>query len=119
MDQINEEKQNLKDQKIPLKKILNQGIHILPNINKYYESATGETKQRIVGSIFNGKIGIENKKVRTANLNPILNEIASINKGLRDKTKKDLTKKIVKSSMVIAEGFEPSTLGLRVPCSTN
>ena len=87
------------------------------DIDNQYNNSNLEHKRRIVGSIFGKNLQFENKKVRTANLNPILNEIASINKGLRDKTKKDLTKKIVKSSMVIAEGFEPSTACLEGRCS--
>ncbi|MEO0038515.1 MAG: hypothetical protein RIQ59_1726, partial [Bacteroidota bacterium] len=86
-------------------------------IDNQYNNSDLERKRRIVGSIFGKNLQFENKKVRTANLNPILNEITSINKGLRDKTKKDLTKKIVKSSMVIAEGFEPSTACLEGRCS--
>jgi len=42
-------------------------------------------------------------------LNPILNEIASINRGLRGKNKRDLTKKLVESLMVTPAGFEPAT----------
>ena len=86
-------------------------------IDNQYNNSNLEQKRKIIGSIFEKNIQFENNKVRTANLNPILNEIASINKGLQAKTKKDLTKKIVKSSMVIAEGFEPSTACLEGRCS--
>ncbi len=78
-------------------------------IDIQYNNSNLEQKRKIIGSIFEKNIQFENKKVRTTNLNPILNEITSINKGLEGIKKKDLTKKIVKSSMVIAEGFEPST----------
>ncbi len=78
-------------------------------IDNQYNNANLEYKRRIVGSIFGKNIQFENQKVRTANLNPILNEIASINKGWRAKKKKDLTKKSIKSLMVGDEGFEPPT----------
>ena len=78
-------------------------------IDYQYNKADLEHKRRIIGSIFEKNIQFENKKVRTASLNPILNEIASINMGLRAKKKKDLTKKLVKSLMVGDEGFEPPT----------
>jgi site-specific DNA recombinase len=78
-------------------------------IDNQYNNANLEYKRRIVGSIFGKNIQFENKKVRTANLNPILNEITSINRGLRAKKKKDLTKKSVKSLMVEKMGLEPTT----------
>jgi site-specific DNA recombinase len=78
-------------------------------IDNQYNNANLEYKRKIIGSIFEKEIRFENKNLRTANLNPILNEIASINRGLRGKNKKDLTKKLVKSLMVGDEGFEPPT----------
>jgi site-specific DNA recombinase len=78
-------------------------------IGNQYNNANLEYKRKIIGSIFGKNIQFENKKVRTTNLNPILNEIVSINRGLRAKKKKDLTKKLVKSLMVGDEGFEPPT----------
>jgi site-specific DNA recombinase len=78
-------------------------------IDNQYNNANLEHKRKIIGSIFEKEIRFENKKVRTTNLNPILNEIASINRGLRAKKKKDLTKKLVKSLMVVPPGLEPGT----------
>ena len=78
-------------------------------IDNQYNNANLEHKRKIIGSIFEKEIRFENKKVRTANLNPILNEIASINRGLRSKKKKDLTKKSVKSLIVEKMGLEPTT----------
>ena len=78
-------------------------------LDQQYDSANLEFKRGIIGSIFQKEIHLENKKVRTAELNPMLLEIASVNRGLRGKKKKDLTKKLVKSYMVGDEGFEPPT----------
>jgi hypothetical protein len=44
--------------------------------------------------MFPEKFQFENKKVRTADINPILLKIASINKGLRGNKKRDKSKKI-------------------------
>ena len=79
------------------------------SIDCQYDNSDLEHKRRIIGSIFEKEIRFENKKVRTASLNPILNEIASINRGLRAKKKKDLTKNLVKSFMVVPPGLEPGT----------
>jgi hypothetical protein len=86
-------------------------------IDNQYNNADLEQKRKIVGSIFGKNIQFENKKVRTTNMNPILNEILSVNRGLRAKKKKDLTKKSVKSLMVGNEGFEPLTLPIKSECS--
>ena len=48
---------------------------------KQYSNTDIQGKRLLLGSIFPNKIHFENKKVRTADLNPILNEIASINKA--------------------------------------
>jgi site-specific DNA recombinase len=53
------------------------------SIDQQYDSANLEFKRGIIGSIFQKEIHLENKKVRTAKLNPILLEIASVNRGLR------------------------------------
>ena len=79
------------------------------SIDNQYINADLEQKRNIIGSIFEKNIQFENKKVRTANLNPILNEIASINRGLRGKNKKGLTKKSVKPYLVEKMGLEPTT----------
>ena len=78
-------------------------------IDKQYYNSNLELKRSIIGSIFEKEIHLENKKVRTTNLNPFVNEITNINRGLRGKNKRDLTKKLVKSYMVGDEGFEPPT----------
>jgi site-specific DNA recombinase len=79
------------------------------DIDIQYNRSDVEHKRKIIGSIFEKNIQFENKKVRTASLNPILNEIASIYKGLRDKNKKGLTKKSVKPYLVEKMGLEPTT----------
>ena len=78
-------------------------------IEKQYSNSNLERKRQIIGSIFEKEIHLENKKVRTTNLNPLINEITNVNRGLRGKNKRDLTKKLVKSLMVGDEGFEPPT----------
>ncbi|WGK95160.1 MULTISPECIES: recombinase family protein [Flavobacterium] len=80
------------------------------NIDIQYNNSDLEQKRKIIGSIFEKNIQFENKKVRTANLNPILSEIASINRGLQGKMKKGLTKKSVKPFLAPPLGLEPRTL---------
>ena len=87
------------------------------NIENQYVEGNIEAKRRIIGSIFPNNFQFENKKVRTADMNPILMKIASINGASRGKKKWDKSKKIDLSHTVKAEGFEPSTACLEGRCS--
>ena len=86
-----------------------KAINKVENIKNQYVEGNIEAKRRIIGSIFPNNFQFENKKVRTADMNPILMKIASINGASRGKKKWDKSKKIDLSHTVKAEGFEPST----------
>jgi predicted nucleic acid-binding Zn-ribbon protein len=58
-----------------------KAINKMESIGKQYNNTDIEGKRLLLGSIFPNKIHFENKKVRTTDVNPILNEIASINKA--------------------------------------
>lgn len=94
-----------------------KAINKMGTIGKQYSNTDIQGKRLLLGSIFPNKIHFENKKVRTADINPILNEIASINKAYGRIKKWDKSKKIDLSHRVIPEGFEPSTYALEVRCS--
>ena len=87
-----------------------KAINKMETIGKQYNNTDIEGKRLLLGSIFPNKIHFENKKVRTADVNPILNEIASINRAYRGIKKWDESKKIDLSQRVTAKGFEPPTL---------
>ncbi len=57
----------------------------MENIEKQFIKSDIDGKRRIIGSIFPKKIRFENKKVRTADVNPILLKIASVNGASRSK----------------------------------
>ena len=82
----------------------------MENIENLYTNAAIEDKRRLIGSIFQNKIHFENKRVRTANVNPILNEISSVYRAYGGIKKWDKSKKIELSHRVTAKGFEPPTL---------
>ena len=75
---------------------------------QYYESDI-EGKRKIIGSIFPKKFQFENKKVRTADINPLFLKIASINSASQGIKKGTNSKKLNLSRMVGDEGFEPPT----------
>ena len=92
-------------------------LNKIENIKNQYIEGNTDAKRRIIGSIFPNNFQFENKKVRTADLNPILLKIASVNGASRGQKKWDKSKKIDLSHTVKAEGFEPSTACLEGRCS--
>lgn len=78
----------------------------MQTIEKQYSTGSLDQKRKLVGSIFPQKFEFENKKIRTADLNPILLKISSVHGGLQRSKRKGQTKKNDLSSMVIAKGFE-------------
>ena len=72
----------------------------LESIENQFNKSDIEGKRRIIGSIFPKKFQFENKKVRTADLNPLFLKISSIN-SLSQRTKKRTnSKKMNLSGMV-------------------
>ena len=57
-------------------------------LNQQYDSVNLEFIRGIIGSIFQKEIHLENKKVRTAELNPMLLEIAIFNRVYEGKRKR-------------------------------
>ena len=80
----------------------------MENFNKQYIDSDIEQKRLLIGSIFPEKFQFDNKKVRTADINPILLKIASINKGLKGNKKRDKSKKNDLSQSVQKAGLEPA-----------
>jgi site-specific DNA recombinase len=88
-------------------KLYKDGLKSMENFNKQYIDSDIEQKRLLIGSIFPEKFQFDNKKVRTADINPILLKIASINRGLKGNKKRDKSKKIDLSRLVLKMGLEP------------
>lgn len=98
----------LKDKKRVIE-IYQSALLKLESVENQYNESDIEGKRKIIGSIFPKKFQFENKKVRTADLNPLFLKISSIN-SLSQRTKKRTnSKKLNLSGMVGDEGFEPPT----------
>ena len=90
--------------------IYDNALSKLESIEIQYNKSNIEDKRKIIGSIFPKKFQFENKKVRTADLNPLFLKIASINSVSQRTKKRTNSKKMNLSGMVGDEGFEPPTL---------
>ena len=81
----------------------------LESIENQYNVSDIEEKRKLIGSIFPKKFQFENKKVRTADINPLFLKISSINSASQRIKKRQIQKKLNLSGMVGDEGFEPPT----------
>ena len=88
------------------------GIPLLSNLNKFYEDATVDVKQKLLGSIFPAKLHFRDDSYRTTPINPALALILQKNKGLQNKKTGQVLFKETLSGGVPMAGLEPA------PCRT-
>jgi site-specific DNA recombinase len=103
------EQRELKATNIDFTAQINFCIAILSNLDVYFDTGDGETKQKIIGSIFPEKLIFENKKCRTAKINPA---ISVLHREKKDKNAKKHTLSDMLLRDVTPFGFEPKTLSL-------
>ena len=117
-DRVNERYKNLlselKQKEIQHKEvsktinIYKEGLKKLNSIDSQFVKTDIDHKRKLIGSIFPKKFQFEKNEVRTADINPILLKIASVNKGLQRNKKRDKSKKIDLSRNVLEAGLEPA-----------
>ena len=94
IDELREKEKQL-EKKQEVFQLYKNGLKGLESIEDQYIKSDLDNKRRLIGSIFTENFEFENKKVRTADINPILDKIAYFNRVNR-KNKKgiNLKKKI-------------------------
>lgn len=81
------EKESQQKETNDIPKTYNQGLKKLESIDSQFIEANIDHKRKLLGSIFPEKFQFEKNEVRTADINPILLKIASINKGFKGNKK--------------------------------
>ncbi|WP_073193257.1 recombinase family protein [Psychroflexus salarius] len=104
-----EEKEKQFANKASVEKVYKEGLKGLQDFDKHYLNSDIEHKRLMIGSIFPEKFTFQDEKVRTADINPALLKIMSVNKGLQRIKKKDKSKINDLSSLVGPPGLEPGT----------
>ena len=84
------------------------GLKGIESIENQYIKSNLDNKRRLIGSIFPENFQFENKKVRTADINPILHKIARFNRVNQKNKKRDKSKKEDLSRCVLEAGLEPA-----------
>ena len=80
----------------------------MQNIENRYIKSDVIFKRRFIGSIFPEKFQFQNKKVRTADINPILHKIAHFTRVNKENKKRDKSQKQDLSRCVLEAGLEPA-----------
>ena len=93
-----------------VKRHIDQGLTILSNLHTTYFESTVEIKQKILGSIFPGKLIFNGKNYRTAKMNEVIFLMTSNNKHLERGIKKQTAKNSDLSNLAPLLGLEPRTL---------
>ena len=88
--------------------IYKKGLKKLESFDKQFTLSNLDQKRQLIGSIFPEKFQFEDNKVRTADINPVLLKIATVNKDLKGNKKRDKSKKIDLSREVLKAGLEPA-----------
>ena len=121
IDELREKEKQL-EKKQEVFQLYKNGLKGLESIENQYIKSSLDNKRRLIGSIFPKKFQFENKKVRTADINPILHKIAHFNRVNRKNKKRDKSKKEDLSRCVLKAGIEPArlaTLDFESNVSTN
>ena len=106
---INElrEKEKQLEKKQEVFQLYKNGLKGLESIENQYIKSDLDNKRKLIGSIFPENFQFENKKVRTADINPILHKITQFNRVNRKNKKRDKPKKEDLSRSVLKTGLEP------------
>jgi hypothetical protein len=112
IDELREKEKQL-EKKQEVFQLYKNGLKGLESIENQYIKSNLDNKRRLIGSIFPENFQFENKKVRTADINPILDKIARFNRVNRRNKKRDKSKKEDLSRCVLKAGLEPTITKLK------
>jgi DNA invertase Pin-like site-specific DNA recombinase len=104
------ELEEMKEGKIPIIKMINEGINILPNISSYYIKANGNVKQQILGSMFSEELLFEKGKIRTIPWREVISNLFLSMRDLEMNKMKKVGNFSNQSSCAPPVGLEPTTL---------
>ena len=107
LTELDEKEQQLQ-KKQEVFNLYKNGLKLIEGIDNQYNTSDIDLKRRLIGSIFPEKFQFEKNKVRTADVNPILFKITKFNKGYRRNKKRDKSKKVDLSQLVLKAGLEPA-----------
>lgn len=90
---------------------------LLRNLPRYYQSSSLPVKQKIIGSIYTGKLIFEKNEYRTTELNEVVDVIRKLGAGSGGAKKRLASDYGSQSDWVTPSGFKPETFSSVVRCS--
>ncbi len=106
------ESTEIKIEKHDLNLMLNNVANLLERLDIVYDEAEIEDKQKLISSIFKGKMYFEENRVRTTELNEVVKLVCSNSNGFRGDKKRMTLKNQRHSGQVAGARFELTTFGL-------
>ena len=100
---------NVEDDRANIEQLTNSGLENLIKLGETFENGTLADSREMIGLIFPENFTFEEKKIRTARINEMVNCIYLVNNRLRAKkngTKDDI---FLLSRVVTSTGFKPVT----------
>ncbi|MCD4729387.1 MAG: recombinase family protein, partial [Bacteroidales bacterium] len=101
------QKTEIKISERDLHKMMEQALLLLENLDKAYTTSSLDDKQRLISSIFTGKIYFDENKVRTTDINEVVKLICKNNKAFRGDKKRLASNFQRQSCQVAPRGIEP------------
>ena len=115
-DNVNEENRKYEQQINDFRKLetgfeeyTKYGVSLLSNVDQYYNTATLDNKQKMLGLMFPEKLVFSNNSFQTVTPNEILTLLCSAGKSFGDGGNEKSSKNAAQSCVVTALGFKPKT----------
>ncbi len=115
-DNVNEENRKFEQQISDYRKMesgfneyAKYGISLLSNVDQYYNTASLDNKQKMLGLMFPEKLVFSNNTFQTIKPSELLTLLCNAGKGFSPNEKRLSKNKLEKSCVVTALGFKPKT----------
>ena len=110
--ELEQQLNHLKTSSTNFKQKMKKALEVIVNLKTFYQQASWQTKQTIIGLTFPGKLVFKNNKCQTLRLNTVFDHIYHTTSNLVKIKKGQALDLMSLSSGVIAIGFEPMTVCL-------
>ena len=88
---------------------VNGALDLLRNLPDYYNKVSLPVQQKIIGSIFSGRVVFQNGAYQTKGYNEVIEQICSLDKGLQPLKTELACENASQSKEVTLPGFKPGT----------
>ena len=113
LEEKRERKRELKRVDTNFMKYARYGLSLVADLPEYYQTASLEVKQKLLGSIFPQKLVYHGENYRTEEVNRVITLLQGKTADFREKKERPTAKNGSRSGKVALPGFEPGTSASR------